>query len=204
MNWRRSPLLVWSSAVSFFFLLTFVLILIPSQKGSKILESAKIIQLKNKETTALPADFGSLGDLVPFSGGIEPMSADMRLGLEEHTPEFRGADWLRSQSTDQFTIQIMAARELDSIKNFLDERPDRGQYTYFQSQREDGLWYVLVTGKYNSLEQARGVAESLEIGTQNHPYPVAFQVYQATIPVETEEPPEEAAAATSAEENHSK
>lgn len=184
MSWRRSPLLVWASLICLFFFLACVLVLIPAQKGNKSLLSAKIIQLKSKETTELPADFGSLGDLVPFSGGIDPMSADMRLGLEEHTPEFRGADWLRSQPAEQFTIQVMAARDLDSIKKFLEGREDRNRFSYFQSQRDDGLWYVLVTGNYSSLELARGVADSMEFNLVGRPFPKSFQVFQDSIPGE--------------------
>lgn len=126
---------------------------------------------------ALPADFGRLSALVPFAGGISPVATDVVPAATDHAPEFRDAAWLRAQRPDSFTLQVLAARDEESVKRFLAGRSDRSAFVYFVHP-EDGVdWFVVTMGSFASRELAAGVAATRD-DLPSRPFPKQMSAYQ--------------------------
>lgn len=182
MNWRRAPLLLTAWLVSLGLLLVFVLVLIPGHKTARLPLAPLVIESKKPEAT-LPPDFGRLAEQVPFAGGIAPVSAEVQaMAAEPHEPEFRDSAWLRAQPSEAYTLQVMAARDEEAVRRFLAGRDDRSQFDYFLHTQDGNNWFVVTSGRYPSLELARGMAETRDFGLPSRPFPKIIQAYQAALP----------------------
>lgn len=176
MSWQRSPLFLGACLSSVLLLVLCVLLLVWREKTPgiplPIVNTAAVSDL----ATLFPANFGRLDDLVPFAGGIAPVA--MEVTPLEHGPEFRDADWVRAQSPDAYTLQVLAAHEEEAVKRFLASREDRARFVYFINPQDGAIWYVVTTGIFATREQAMGVADSQDFGLTTKPFPKRVGVYQ--------------------------
>lgn len=179
MSWQRSPLFMGAWVSSVLLLLLFVLLLVWREKTPGI--PIPMVDVATVEDVAakFPADFGRLDELVPFAGGIAPVA--MEVTPVEHGPEFRDAAWVRAQSPDAYTLQVLAAHEEEAVKRFLASREDRAQFVYFTNPQDGAVWYVVTTGSFATREQAIGVADSRDFGLPTKPFPKRIGVYQEAV-----------------------
>jgi hypothetical protein len=179
MSWQRSPLFLGAWLLSLFLLVLFVLLLMWREKAPGI-PMPIVDATPAAETTAkFPASFGSLGDLVPFAGGIAPVATEVT--PVEHGPEFRDAAWVAAQNPDSYTLQVLAVHDEGAVKRFLAGREDRAQFVYFMNPQDGADWYVVTTGSFVSRELAMGVADSHDFGLATKPFPKRVGVYQEAI-----------------------
>lgn len=188
MSWQRAPLFIGVAGGSLLLLCVALLLLSLREKQGVVVPV--VAESGAPAVASFPKDFGQLGDLVPFAGGVAPIAAQVE-STEQRAPEFRDAGWLKGQNADSFTIQVLAVRDEESVKRFLADRPDRDRYVYFLSELDGSNWYVVTTGSYSSVELARGVAESGVFGTDGKPFPRRMGAYQ---PVSEDSPPSSSSA----------
>lgn len=135
---------------------------------------------RTAQALQFPPGFGRLDALVPFSGGVAPVPAEVV--TVEHAPEFREAEWVRAQNPDTYTIQVLAVRDEEAVKRFLAGREDRAQFVYFQFPQDGSLWFVVTTGSFATHDLAAGVAASKDFGgLAITPFPRRLSVYQQAL-----------------------
>lgn len=176
MSWRRSPVFLAASVTSFVLLILFMILLMALREKESGLPTPVVEITESKKKTDFPDSFGSLRALVPFSGGVAPIAAEVV--SVDHGPEFRDNAWLRTQNGEMFTIQVMAAKDEEVVKRYLAGRDDRSQFVYFLHPQDGANWYVLTTGSYASVELARGVAETRDFGLSTRPFPKRMDLYK--------------------------
>ncbi|MGD9386126.1 MAG: SPOR domain-containing protein, partial [Thioalkalispiraceae bacterium] len=70
--------------------------------------------------------------------------------------------WLWSQDPAKFTLQLLGARQSDSIKKFLRKyRKLNGKAVYFHTRHNDRDWYTVVYGVYETRKQAQQAIKRL-------------------------------------------
>lgn len=176
MSWRRSPLFLAATVGSFTLLLLFVVLLVVMHEKEAGLPTPVVQITESKKAVSFPDSFGSLASLVPFSGGVAPVAA--QVVPVDHAPEFRDDAWLRAQNSEMFTIQVMAAKDEEAVKRYLASRDDRSQFVYFLHPQDGSNWYVVTTGSFASVELARGVAETRDFGISTRPFPKRMDLYK--------------------------
>lgn len=142
-------------------LLMLVLVLVLQWKDEPAAPALAVSGVPGSST--FPPGFGQLDDLVPFAGGVAPVS-EVVVAVA-HAPEFRAADWVERQNPESWTIQVMAAREEEAVKRFLADREDRVDFNYFVFPQDGSEWFVVTLGNFASRELAEGVAASKGLGT---------------------------------------
>lgn len=176
MSGRRSPLFLIATLGSFALLVLFMVLLMVMHEKEAGLPTPVVQITETKKAVSFPESFGSLGALVPFSGGVAPIAA--QVVPVDHAPEFRDDAWLRAQNSEMFTIQVMAAKDEEAVKRYLASREDRAQFVYFLHPQDGSNWYVVTTGSYASVELARGVAETRDFGISTRPFPKRMDLYK--------------------------
>lgn len=178
MNWRKSwPFLV---AAATCLVLLVVIVSVIAVNERRPVEAIALPMDQESGMGVFPQDFGVLDELVPFSGGVAPVAIDVV--PEQHALEFREADWVLAEDPAAFTIQVLAARDEEVIKRFLADRDDRADFVYFVFPQEDGIWFVLTTGRYASHELAASVAAGKDLGgLSTRAFPRRISVYQDAL-----------------------
>ena len=70
--------------------------------------------------------------------------------------------WLWSQDPRKFTLQLLGARQTDSVQQFLRKYADlNGKAVYFHTRHDSRDWYAVVYGVYASREQAQQAIKRL-------------------------------------------
>jgi len=138
--------------------------------------------------------FGSLAALVP-QGGSAPVlqSAAAMVGsavpVEAHGKQFHDLAWLQQQGNDSYTLQVLAARSEDAVRQFIAGQKDPDQYGYFQSVEDGQPWFIVVYGSYGSRVQAEGTVPSLaDLGFPTRPFAKAFSAYVSDITAPAAQP----------------
>jgi hypothetical protein len=179
MNWQRAPLFLGMSAVCALSLLAFVVLLSAREKVPE--EADPLLTVQTQAQLQFPPGFGRLDKLVPFQGGVAPVTIDITPALE-HGPEYRDADWVNSQSPESFTIQVLAAQDEGAVKRFLAEREDRSRFVYFSYPQGGVEWLVVTTGNFPSHELAAGIIAGSDFGSlPARPFPRRMGVYQDAL-----------------------
>jgi len=91
--------------------------------------------------------------------------------------------WILEQNPEEFTLQIMAAKEKDAVKRFSElDINTQNQIAYYIMNDNGILWYKFIAGKYKSLEQARNARNKLpEKLKKLGPWPRQFSTIQKDI-----------------------
>ena len=74
--------------------------------------------------------------------------------------------WILVQDEQQFTVQLSASRDLESVQNFLRRNPIEGPNSIFTFERNGSVWHALVHGVFPTLAEARQRVEQLPEGAQ--------------------------------------
>jgi DamX protein len=196
---KRAPWLFAVAATSFILLFLCIGLLLGHDQPT-VMTEAETETAAMPEHISFPQGFGMLADLVPFAGGVAPASPDVvpaapnysapapAGGAAAATPaavggvpvphalEFRGDVWLSAQNSDNYTLQVMAARDEEVVKRFLAQQANRAAFAYFKQVRDGADWYVVITGSYPSIEQARAAAQ--DFGAGSKPFPKKMGDYQ--------------------------
>ncbi|XID75153.1 hypothetical protein ACF3NA_00875 [Alkanindiges sp. WGS2144] len=91
---------------------------------------------------------GMMTDIVPV------LDLTQSSTQSSHVAEFRGADFIKSQS-DRWFLQIMDVTQEEVIKSYLANRTDRKQFAYFRYvEPQQPERYLLTYGSFNSVTQA--------------------------------------------------
>ncbi|MDO8268497.1 MAG: SPOR domain-containing protein [Moraxellaceae bacterium] len=160
--------------------LVVVVLLLAWQKGpGPLVQTLQTPEEKAASTVRFTADFGRLSDLVPFAGGVSPVAA--AVVPIAHGPEFRDKDWVRAQSPDSWSLQVLASQDESTVKRFLSGLEDRANYVYFVHPQDGQTWYVVTTGSYSSREMALGSSESMRMPDGARPFPRSMGSYQDAL-----------------------
>ncbi len=80
-----------------------------------------------------------------------------------------GKTWLLAQNPDDYTLQLLATRDEDLMRAYLDKHRLTGQATYFAFQRDGKQWYAAVYGAYPGKSQAQNAVATLPPGVGKNP-----------------------------------
>ena len=109
MSMIRAPWLVGGLATSAVLLVAAVTLLVWRQGPGPLVKSLELAAAPAASQDRFPSDFGRLADLVPFAGGINPVAA--AVVPVAHGPEYRDPDWVKSQSPEHWTLQVLASQD---------------------------------------------------------------------------------------------
>lgn len=77
--------------------------------------------------------------------------------------------WVMRQSPPRFTIQLLYGKDEPGVLNYIKQHKLPESVRYFRTQREAGLFYVLVYGDYDTIATAReALAEISESAQKSH------------------------------------
>jgi TPR repeat protein len=93
-----------------------------------------------------------------------------------------GKTWLLAQNPEDYTLQLLATRDEDLMRAYLNKHQLTGQATYFAFQRDGKQWYAAVYGAYPGKSQAQNAVATLppEVG-KNPPWIRQFEGIQKLI-----------------------
>ncbi|MDH3714179.1 MAG: SPOR domain-containing protein, partial [Gammaproteobacteria bacterium] len=80
----------------------------------------------------------------------------------------RGSAWLQNQRKDHYVVQLMAARDLQVLNQFIREHSLGSQAAVFTTQRGGLPWHVLLYGRYANADVARASIATLPPGLRKH------------------------------------
>ncbi|MCK5311243.1 MAG: SPOR domain-containing protein [Desulfobacteraceae bacterium] len=91
--------------------------------------------------------------------------------------------WIMEQEPNQYTIQIMAAKEKDAINRFLKlNLHTQNKVAYYKMHANGGVWYKFIFGNYKTLEHAKTACTNLPLKLKNlGPWPRQFISIQNDI-----------------------
>ncbi|WP_290702436.1 SPOR domain-containing protein [Amphritea sp.] len=77
--------------------------------------------------------------------------------------------WVMRQSPPRFTIQLLYGKEELGVLNYIKQHKLPDSVRYFRTQREAGLFYVLVYGDYGTIDAAREALDDIpELAQKSH------------------------------------
>jgi DamX protein len=76
----------------------------------------------------------------------------------------QGADWVRAQPGDHYTLQLMAIKQEDTARQFIARRHLEGQAAYIRVERDGEAFYAVFYGSYPSRAEAQRAAKALPPG----------------------------------------
>lgn len=91
--------------------------------------------------------------------------------------------WIMFQEPLLYTIQVMAAKEEDSVSRFLKlNKNNPNEIAYYKMYSNDGTWYKFISGKYKTFEKAKSACYDLPEQLQKlGPWPRKFASIQKDI-----------------------
>ena len=79
-----------------------------------------------------------------------------------NTPASADESWIWSQDPSNYTLQLLGARQTDSVQQFLRKYSSlNGKAVYFHTRHDSRDWYAVVYGVYTSREQAQQAIKRL-------------------------------------------
>lgn len=92
------------------------------------------------------------------------------------------AAWLWDQDPGHFTLQLIAGRNADAVRAFIDRHKLRGQAVFYQTHREGEPWYVVVLGNHADRAAALAAREQLPAPLREQsPWPRPFSDIHADL-----------------------
>ncbi len=64
-------------------------------------------------------------------------------------------DWLKSLPPENYTVQLLGAKELSTVRRFMGMYPSLQGVVFYKTTRQGQPWYVIVQGNYPSHEAAK-------------------------------------------------
>jgi len=103
------------------------------------------------------------GDAEP-TARLEPVEAVAVRPAQ--SPGLEGADWIRVQNPEHYTLQVVALRAPDRLMEFVAEHPDWAPFAIYRPAGNERPLSVLVQGVYADVEAARAAAQAFPTGLQ--------------------------------------
>ncbi|MDY6978620.1 MAG: SPOR domain-containing protein [Pseudomonadota bacterium] len=92
------------------------------------------------------------------------------------------AAWLWDQDPGHYTLQLIAGRNAEAVRAFIDRHDLRGQAVFYQTRREGEPWYVVVLGNHADREAALAAREQLPAALREQsPWPRPFSDIHADL-----------------------
>ncbi|MDR9436909.1 MAG: SPOR domain-containing protein [Thiohalophilus sp.] len=92
------------------------------------------------------------------------------------------AAWLWDQDPGHYTLQLIAGRNADAVRAFIDRHDLRGQAVFYQTRREGNPWYVVVLGNHADRQAALAAREQLPTSLREQsPWPRPFSDIHADL-----------------------
>ncbi len=84
----------------------------------------------------------------------------------------RSSDWLLKQPSSNWSLQILAGHEAETLLNYMHQHKLGDKVAYFRKRLGKKDWHVILYGQYKSKEQAKAVIPYLpKYIQQNNPWP---------------------------------
>ncbi|HXH03319.1 MAG TPA: AAA family ATPase [Candidatus Competibacteraceae bacterium] len=109
-------------------------------------------------TTAAAAAPEDTPPAPPKTTAAAPKTPAPRLAAPGPQP---ASDWLRQRPPQEYMIQLLAANEQASLREFLRRNPLPGEPTLARIRRQDQVWHVLLLGPYADRRQAQSALDRL-------------------------------------------
>jgi len=103
------------------------------------------------------------------SGAETDISPTTALAEQPSTPEpppDPGAEWILAQDPEQYTIQVIALREQEQLRDFIADHADWAPFAIFRPAGNERPLWVLVQGVYADVESARAARDNFPTGLQ--------------------------------------
>lgn len=152
---------------------------------------AQVAEPPAVEVPPLPAAKAPEAPPAPAKPAVPVRSTEPAVAMAPSTPtpapppqthDFKGAEWVREQSPDHYTLQLMALREQKTARQFIAMHELQGQAAYFPIRRDGRTLYVVVYGDYPDYAAATRAAKKLPAnwGTPN-PWVRGFKNLQEAL-----------------------
>jgi hypothetical protein len=69
--------------------------------------------------------------------------------------------WIMNQSSDHYTIQVIATSNEAALQRFINENNLQDSTVYYRTRRNGGNWFVLIQGSFKSLSLAKNAINKL-------------------------------------------
>lgn len=94
-------------------------------------------------------------------------------------------DWLTAQPDGHYTLQLLGAREPETVERFLARHGERAELHSIRTWRGDAAWHIVVTGSYPDRSAATAALAALpETLRKLQPWPRRFEQIRAELPPE--------------------
>ncbi len=117
------------------------------------------------EDSDRPGSGGQPEPVIPASAPAASLSAVSPAELFTTNAD-QGADWIRTQDPEHYTIQVIALRTPDKLVEFKTLHPDWEPFAIFRPAHNAKPLWVLVQGVYTDIEAARAAAAAFPPGLQ--------------------------------------
>jgi septal ring-binding cell division protein DamX/type II secretory pathway predicted ATPase ExeA len=94
----------------------------------------------------------------------------------------RSSDWLLKQPANNWSLQILAGHEAETLLSYMRQHKLGEKVAYFRTRLGNKDWHVILYGQYKSKEQAKSVIPYLpKYIQQNNPWPKDLKSVQKAI-----------------------
>lgn len=76
-------------------------------------------------------------------------------------PGIHDAGWILEQNPNRYTLQLLAVKNYDSMRRFIDKNRELGGLAVFKTRKNNAQWFALIYGLYPSLRAAENAAAEL-------------------------------------------
>ncbi len=120
-----------------------------------------------------------VSDDEPGAPGTNDASAS---GSSSIAGSLESPNWILVQSPDQFTVQMIAAIDRESVDSFLQNSNLPSPNSVFSFERSGTVWYAMVHGLYPTIEAATAAIEAMPAELRsNEPWIRAIGRLQETV-----------------------
>lgn len=145
-----------------------------SQSTQTPVEEIETVMAPRKEThvaeTLKPTtpDFpGTPAEAVPQVESTEASEVMVPAVTSEGRTTFTDDEqWIMNQSSDHYTIQIIATSNEATLQRFINEHNLQDSAVYYRTQRNGGNWFTLIQGNFKSLSLAKNAIKKLVLPLQ--------------------------------------
>jgi len=126
-------------------------------RAAKMLEAAtatvseeKPSELASKQAPAEPSSMPGAETAAPEKKILDTAAADGE-----------ASEWIAAQPGENFTIQLFATQNKDSLDALIEKTSFTETFGWFQFQKDNQTWYALLQGSYGSPEEAEASVNRL-------------------------------------------
>lgn len=92
-------------------------------------------------------------------------------------------DWLADQPAEHYTLQLLGARDPETVERFLARHGDEAELHAIRTWRKAAAWHIVVTGSYPDRAAATAARGALPAALrQLQPWPRRFDQIRAELP----------------------